>query len=75
MKPTVGGSKHTDRQLFCNVVRGYMLRTRIPNNLRLKAKGGLPEISSAFVLKDERYFQREKGRSRQAGLPEGIVNQ
>lgn len=46
-----------------------MLRTRIPNNLRLKAKGGLPEISSAFVLKDERYFQREKGRSRQAGLP------
>lgn len=31
MKPTVGGSKHTNRELFCNVVRGDMLRTRIPN--------------------------------------------
>ena len=38
-----------------------MLRTRIPNNLGLKAKGRWPEISSAFVLKDKRYFQREKG--------------
>ena len=55
------GRVKTYKQLFCDVVRGYMLRTRIPNNLGLKAKGRWPEISSAFVLKDKRYFQREKG--------------
>ena len=35
--------------------------TKQSNNPGLKEKEGLPEISNASVLKDERYFQREKG--------------